>query len=96
MHPEAKQPPKQVLLSKLIRMLSDCLVILFIPIILSREKEFRLGQHFCVCDEYLFPKGIIQLYNFAPGWALAYNVSIPLKIEIKYIATISIFSNASG
>lgn len=33
MHPEAKQPTKQVLLSKLIRMLSDCLVLLFIPII---------------------------------------------------------------
>lgn len=34
MHPEAKQPTKQILLSKLITMLGDCLVILFIPIIL--------------------------------------------------------------
>lgn len=34
MHPEAKQPTKQILLSKLIAMLGDCLVILFIPIIL--------------------------------------------------------------
>lgn len=34
MYPEAKQPTKQILLSKLITRLRVCLVILFIPIIL--------------------------------------------------------------
>lgn len=34
MHSEAKQPTRQILLSNVIRMLGDCLMILFIPIIL--------------------------------------------------------------
>lgn len=57
MYPEAKQPTKQILLSKLITMLGVCWVILFIPIILYKGKKSKLGQHYrvsacalvCVC-----------------------------------------------
>lgn len=92
MYPEAKQPTKQILLSKLITMLGVCWVILFISIILYRGKNpswvsiivcvsARARVH--VCDEYLFPKGIIQPYGFAPGRALVFNVFVPWEIEIK-------------